>query len=261
MICVSEGSTWLSNFEPASVDVVYTDPPFRTGRIQSRGDFAYDDSLTIGQYTEFVANLINSCVKSLRPGGALWFHCDDSADWLIRSELEKVQSITFQNAVVWNYYNKISNASKRFAGAHDALFLYSKRGGAFRFTPQVEQRESPVKMLRRKSEAGKIVNAKDENGRCQYIERTTRGVNDVWRIPALQPASREWLGYPTQKPLALLERVVLCTSAPGDLIIDPTCGSGTTLAAAKRLGRRWAGADLSSAAVEMATARLESIIE
>src|SRR5690606_25960585 len=88
------------------------------------------------------------------------------------------------------------------------------------------------------------------------IVRTHRMADDVWRMPMLQPASRERLGYPTQKPVALLERIIEMCSDSGDLILDPFCGSGTAIDAAQRLDRRWVGIDVTTVAIDVIRDRL-----
>lgn len=256
MIAQAMAEEWLAALPPGDVDLVYLDPPFNTGQTQMRGAASYPDALSRTDYTVFLRGVITPAAGALKPGGALWVHCDESADWLVRAVLEDDARLVFQNRVVWNYYNKISNATRRFAGAHDTLFLFTKRGAVMHFEPQTEPRDKAARFLKRKNVAGKMVNVRGDDGRCVYVETDVRGVNDVWRIPCLQPASREWAGYPTQKPEALLERVVRSTSRPGDLVVDPMCGSGTTLAVAARLERRWAGADTSITAVQTAGKRL-----
>ena len=83
-------------------------------------------------------------------------------------------------------------------------------------------------------------------------------LGDTWTIPILNPMAKERVGYPTQKPLALLKRIIAASSNPGDVVLDPMCGSGTTLVAAEQLGRRWVGIDRSAEAVKTAEARLET---
>ena len=256
MLTCADATAWLTVLERSSVDVAYIDPPFASGRLRAREGFAFDDRASPAETARSLIPVFDAIVRVLKPGGALWVQCDQSADWLLRAALEAQRGLRFENVVVWHYYNKITNARRKFAAAHDTLFLYSRTGAQLRFTPQEEPRERPVRFLKRERRGGRLANVKDENGRCAYIERTTRGVSDVWRIPALQPSSREWTGYPTQKPLALLFRVIASTSEPGALVIDPMCGSGTTLVAARELGRQWAGADASTAAVTVAARRL-----
>src|SRR6185437_771616 len=104
---------------------------------------------------------------------------------------------------------------------------------------------------------GKIVNAKGQDGKVEYIETTERTVDDVWRISMLQPAdTTQNVGYSTQKPESILERIVEAASMPGDLVGDFFCGSGTTLVAAEKLGRKWIGADLGRFAIHASRKRL-----
>lgn len=260
MIAYASASTWLEGQNPNTIDLLYIDPPFNSGRTQVRGAMSYEDNLPRSGYVALLRAVVTPAVSVLTPGGALWVHCDESADWLVRGVLEAEPRLVFQNCVIWNYYNKISNATRRFAGAHDTLFLFAKRGAQMFFDPQTEPRDKPARFLKRQNVAGKMVNARGDDGRCLYVETDVRGVNDVWRIPCLQPASQEWTGYPTQKPEALLERVIRSTSRVGDFVVDPMCGSGTTLAVAAKLGRRWAGADESLAAVTIARNRMAEVI-
>lgn len=257
VIVHSDATAWLASLPEGCADLVYVDPPFNSGSTRTRCGFSYIDAWPVEAYAELIREVVSQCSRVLRPGGALWVHCDESSDWRIRSLLESVPTLTFHNSVVWNYYNKISNAARKFASAHDTLFLYSKNGAPLDFFAQEEARDAPVKFLKRKNVGGVLTNAKDASGKCEYVTRTTKGVNDVWRIPCLQPASREWVGYPTQKPLALLSRVIASTSKLGALVIDPMCGSGTTLLAARQAGRRFLGSDSSENAVAVAQARLD----
>ena len=103
----------------------------------------------------------------------------------------------------------------------------------------------------RRKENGRMVNAKDSAGRLQYQIKTDRTLDNVWRIPCLQPASKERLGYPTQKPLALLERIINASSQEGDVVLDPFCGCGTAVDAAQRLNRQWVGIDISPFAIDL----------
>ena len=94
-------------------------------------------------------------------------------------------------------------------------------------------RDKPVKQLARKKVNGKMVNVKGPDGHVVYRVKEDRTIDNVWRIPCLQPAAKERLGYPTQKPEALLERVISASSNRGDIVLDPFCGCGTAIAAAE----------------------------
>jgi hypothetical protein len=104
-----------------------------------------------------------------------------------------------------------------------------------------------------------MVNARDDDGNLMYQTKTDRTLSNVWRIPMLQPASKERLGYPTQKPLELYERIIKASSNPGDVVLDPFCGCATTPVAAERLNRQWIGADIWDGAYDVVKDRLENI--
>ena len=127
---------------------------------------------------------------------------------------------------------------------------------------------NPVLIPNDKPNQSQYVSAKDRNGKT-IVKRDVNGqpirrkmsqyltLGDVWDMPILSPNARERLGYPTQKPLALLERIIKASSDEGDIVLDPFCGCATTCEASERLGRQWVGIDLSSKAGELVLTRLE----
>ena len=127
----------------------------------------------------------------------------------------------------------------------------------FVFHQLTEKREMPTKQLARKKVDGRMVNARDDEGNLIYRIRTHKTIDNVWRIPMLQPASRERLGFQTQKPEALLERIINASSNEGDVVLDPFCGCGTAVAAAERLNRRWIGIDITHIAITLIRHRLD----
>ncbi len=151
---------------------------------------------------------------------------------------------------------------KRFASNHDVVFWYRK-GTSYQFNPQIEKRaEGKVRQLVRlwDKEKSAIVNAKGVDGKVMYRETDERTVDDVWRISMLQPADRtENCGFPTQKPEALLQRIIQAASCEGDLVADFFCGSGTMLSVAEKLNRRWIGCDLGRWGIHATRKRLLGI--
>ena len=103
---------------------------------------------------------------------------------------------------------------------------------------------------------GVLKNAKDENGHVIYRNVSDKKLDDVWKIPCMQPASKEWTGFPTQKHHDLLERILILGSNEGDLVADFFCGSGTTLLTAEKLNRRWIGCDVSQYSIYLTKKRL-----
>lgn len=197
----------------------------------------------------------------LAPDGALVLHADVAIGPYLKCLLDEVfgGGAHFRSAIAWHYYNKLGDRRKRaLPSAFDTLYWYVRDPDAgFAFHALEEPRDRPVRQLVRRKVGGRAVNARDAEGRLVYRESTTRRVDNVWRIPALTPSARhEWAHFETQKPVALLERVVAMFSRPGDLVLDPFLGSGTSAVAAARLGRRAVGVDASPLAVHLARKRL-----
>ena len=191
---------------------------------------------------------IELLVQLLSSTGSLFVHCDWHVSSFLRSLLdERFGPQRFLNEIIWYYYNKFQGNVNRFASNHDDILWYSK-SDEYKFSALKEKRlEGKVKQIRRKWDkaAGRIVNVKGDDGKVVYQETDEKTVDDVWRISMLQPADlTQNVGYPTQKPEAVLERIIKATSEPGDLVADFFCGSGTTMKVAEKLGRRWIGCDL-----------------
>jgi adenine-specific DNA-methyltransferase len=145
--------------------------------------------------------------------------------------------------------------------AFDQILYYVKnRGANFTYKALHEERDEPVRQLKRVKVEGKMINARDDEGNIIYQEKTTRTVDTVWRIRCLQPANKqEWVDYDTQKPVDLIERVLSISSKEGDLVLDCFCGSGTSVIAAEGMNRRWIACDLSRFAIHTTRKRLLSV--
>lgn len=163
----------------------------------------------------------------------------------------------------WYYYNKMPDSRKGvFPRATDTILWYAKDKSKALFNPLAEKRDKPVKQLVRKKVDGKMINARDEDGNVMYQMSDTRVIDNVWRLSMLQPADKtENLFYPTQKPEHVIERILLASSKPGDLIFDCFMGSGTTQAVAMKLGRRFIGADINLGAIQTTAKRLIGVAE
>ena len=199
--------------------------------------------------------------RVLRDDGSLYLHCDPTASHYLKALLDGIFGrANFRNEIQWYYYNKMHDRRKKlFASATDVLLFYVKDHTAdFTFSQLQEKRDKPVRQLVRKKVDGRMVNARDDDGKLLYQTKTHRTVDNVWRIPMLQPASKERLGYPTQKPLALYERIIRASSSEGDFVLDPFCGCATTPIAAERLGRQWAGMDIWDGAHKTVIERLQN---
>lgn len=264
------------------VDLIYIDPPFDTGddftyRMQV-GDadvtklpsiveeLTYRDTWGLGA-SSYLAMLYERLILAkelLAEDGSIFVHVDWHVSHYVRMLLDDTfGSERFRNEIVWWYYNKFQGNVNHFARNHDTILYYTK-SEQFHFEPQREQRDQPVRQLKREwdAEKGAIVNVKDAEGRVVYQEVTDRRVDDVWRLPMLQPADRtENTGFRTQKRKSVVERAISAASKPGDLVADFFSGSGTTLVAAEEAERRWIGADLGRFAIQTTRKRLLGIPE
>src|ERR1035437_8688356 len=211
-------------------------------------------------YLAMMAPRLVELHRILKPTGSLYLHCDPTASHYLRMLLDGIfGKQNFRNEIIWYYYNKMHDRRKKlFPKATDTIFFYVKDVASdFTFHQLKEMRDEPVKQLLRKKVAGVMVNVKDEAGHVIYRMKEDRTLDNVWRIPCLQPAAFERLGYPTQKPQALLERIIEASSKPGDIVLDPFCGCGTTVHAAQKLGRQWIGIDVTYLAINLIKIRLK----
>ncbi len=191
---------------------------------------------------------------------SVFVHCDWRVNSIIRLALDEVfGKANFRNEIYWYYYNKMPDTRKGvFPRATDTILWYVKdRSSRYSFQPLLEKRASPVKQLQRAKVNGRMVNARDEKGNVLYNERTERVVDNVWRLSMLQPADKtQNLGYATQKPESIAQRIIEACTSSGDLVADFFAGSGTTAAVAERLGRRWICSDLGKFAIHTTRKRM-----
>ena len=259
----------VSGLTTESVDLVYVDPPFFTQKTHSlvtrdrATKFEFSDEWKSRQeYIEFLRVRLKQFRRVLKATGSLFFHCDTNASHHIRCLLDEVfGEAMFRSEIIW-HYRRWSNSQRNPLPSHQTIFFYSKTDAyqyhqifaAYSPSTNVDQ----ILQRRQRDEHGKSVYARDDEGNI-VSDGHKKGVPiaDVWDIPFLNPKAKERVGYPTQKPILLLERIISLVTLPGDLVLDPFCGSGTTLVAAELLGRNWLGVDVASEAVQLAKQRLE----
>lgn len=184
--------------------------------------------------------------RVLKPTGSLYLHCDPTASHYLKVVLDAIfDKRNFKNEIVWFF--KTGGVSKRWwSRKHQTIFFYTKSNNYY---------FKPIKVksyLTHKYGFSNITIKEDEKG--YYREVYER---DVWDIPALRGNQSEWLGYETQKPEELLERIIIASSKEGDWVLDPFCGCGTTVAVAERLKRNWGGIDITILAINLVKKRLE----
>ena len=195
----------------------------------------------------------------LRPTGSLFLHLDWRASHRARIVLDEIfGEQCFRNEIIWHYGLGGGAPTDAFARKHDTILFYARSGNAI-FHPE----RGPVtaamdaKYAHVDEQGRRYQNA---HGRRYYLQGGKR-LDDVWELPALAPTARERVGWPTQKPLALLERIVRAVCAPDACVLDPCCGSGTALVAAAGLGLRAVGGDREADAVELTAGRLAALPE
>jgi site-specific DNA-methyltransferase (adenine-specific) len=241
----------------ASIDLIYADPPFSTGR-RREGTFsgaAFDDSVSGGihGYLDRLRPVLVEFHRLLRPTGSLYLHLDWHAVHYAKVELDGIFGAgRFLNEVIWHYGLGAARSRSHFLRKHDTLLVY-RRGPRATFNV-VRGAVTPAMAAkyRHLDEQGRFMRSR---GRRYYL-KGGKPLDTVWNIPTLGATSRERTGYPTQKPEALLERIIAASSNPGDTVLDPFCGSGTTPAVAQRLGRNWIAGDVLEAAIGVSATRL-----
>lgn len=263
----------LRQIDAGSLDLIYLDPPFFTQKRQSlksrdnSKEYSFDDTWkSIESYKKYIQERVVECKRVLKDTGSLFLHCDRTASHYLRVALDEVFGVTnFQSEIVWAY-KRWSNAKKGLLNSHQIIYFYSK-SPHFKFN-KIFDSYSPTTNIdqifqkRIRDENGKTRYKKAANGGYELIEQK-KGVplSDVWEIPYLNPKANERVGYPTQKPIILLERIIQLTTEKGDTVLDPFCGSGTTLVAATLLGRKYIGIDLSRDAIELTKKRLANPVK
>ncbi len=215
------------------VDLVYVDPPFNTGRtLTGRGGLSFDDRFAGTEgFISFLRPRLEACIGALSPDGAILVHVDWRTSHRVRVLLDELLGEdAFVNHIVW-HYGLGGSGPRSFARKHDDILFYAK-GRDYHFTP-------PMVPARSARLAGRMKKA-----------------TDVLDIPAINNMALERTGWPTQKPLALLSTLVEACCPPGGMVMDPMCGSGTTLIAAVRSGRSARGIDIDQKALRIASWRL-----
>lgn len=267
-----------------SIDLIYIDPPFFSGK---NYNVIFGDQNEVRSFTDIWEGGMPSYLiwlnarllemkRLLKPTGSLYVHLDWHASHYVKVELDKIFGYdNFRNSIVWHYPGRERSSENKFQSKHDNILFYSKSEDTKLNPVKVQwDRESRIKALRRKihtDESGKQW-FWETRGQAMGIEKYKRdlneylekggALNDVWDdLQFLRGNHPERVGYPTQKPEALLERIIAASSNEGDVVADFFCGGGTTPTAAQKLNRRWIACDQSRVAVAITQGRLESLFE
>ncbi|MDR1215218.1 MAG: hypothetical protein LBK25_00890 [Treponema sp.] len=268
----------LRNIESESVDLIYLDPPFFSNRNYEviwgdQGEVRSFQDRWAGGVDHYIAWLKERVVEMyrvLKTTGSIFLHCDWHANAYIRVEiLDKLfGKSNFRNEIVWCYKTTLKVSSHHLGRDHDSIFVYAKSKDFLIHPDQNDYppSENTLKRWGKYADADGFVSNKHFAGSASTIINTddeSKGFNikhgvprDVWEIAHLAGNNPEKIGYPTQKPFALLERIIKMASNEGDLVLDPFMGGGTTIAVADKLNRKWVGIDQSAMAVKVTELRL-----
>ena len=269
-----------------TIQMIYMDPPFDSDtdykmRVSLHGDpkqslieqVQFSDIWSKDAYLQFIYERLLVCRELLKEDGTLYIHCDPKRNYLIRCMMDEVfGEKCFINEIVWHYEKWTVKSGTGFQRNHDTILVYGKTG-----QPKFHVIKQVTENLKTKYKKGYLIgggygpkglvvydsdNAKVKkmiaSGKyhVHYADMKGKPLSDVWNIPFINPMARERTGYPTQKPEALLERMIEASTDRGDMILDAFMGSGTTLAAAQTSGRHYIGIDSNRRAVQMTVKRL-----
>jgi len=213
--------------------MLYADPPFNTGEPQKAAAGVFDDRFeSRASYIAWLRERLEATLPAMKPSGNVLLHVDWRTSHLVRVLLDELLGeANFVNHLIWSY-GLGGSSPKRFARKHDDILLYAIDAGGAYFEPPMVPATS------------------------QRMKGQMKKATDVLAIPSLNNMAHERVGWPTQKPLALLDILVNACSPTGGTVLDPTCGSGTTLVSAVMSGRRAIGFDMNEDAVAIAERRV-----
>jgi len=241
-----------------SIDLIYIDPPFFSSK---QYEIIYGDAKEVRMfedrwkgnvyhYIDWMEPRLALMREKLKPSGSIYVHLDWHAVHYIKVAMDRIFGPdNFRNEIIWAY--RTGGVGKRWFGRkHDNILFYTK-SNKYTFIPQRDKSYVPT-LPEPHTPSGKSLGImRDNSGKYRYV--TAR---DVWEIDALFRNKAERLGYPTQKPNELLDRIVKASSNPNDIVADFFCGCGTTLAVAQMLDRQWIGCDVSPTALRVVKDRL-----
>lgn len=226
-----------------NIDLIYLDPPFG-GKCDKIFGLSWD---CLNDYLNWIRPILYELHRVLKNTGSIYLHCDPTASHYLKIIMDNIFGVeNFQNEIVWCYRSG-GATKKRFSRKHDVLLFYAKDVNKCRYNCIKERvyYEKPF-----------FNPEQDEQGRYYADVLPVDWWTDVQPVLNL---SKERTEYPTQKPLALLERIIKASSNRGDVVLDPFCGSGTTIVSAQKLGRQWIGIDINHECRKIIIRRLEEL--
>jgi DNA modification methylase len=256
----------LKEIPSDSIDLIYIDPPFSSNRNyvafwQEQEKRHFEDRFeNVRAYIDYMTPRLKELYRVLKSTGSFYYHCDWHASHYIKVLLDRDDLFgyrNFRNEIIW-HYKRWPAKQKNFQRMHDVILCYSKVYRQNTFNVLMEPL-SPGTLKRWRGKKSRV----EFDGDIRLVTQMTdedspgRPMDDVWDIPVINSQAKEGLGYPTQKPLALLDRIVKASSNEGDIVLDAFCGCGTTVISSQLLQRKWIGIDISPTACRVMAKRLE----
>lgn len=256
-----------------SVNLIYIDPPFGSNSLDKQFGINWFEKWSsekqryinldyfsklknkiLISYIDYLEKRLIETRRILSENGSIYLHCDWRASHYLKIVMDEIFGYdNFQNEIIWCYKGG-GLSKKRFGRKHDTILFFTKTDKWTFNVDDVREEYSENTQNRLKN----ICN--NRRGGIDFgaykLNPNGKLPNDWWEIPFLPGVSKERLNYPTQKPEKLLERIILASSNKGDVIADFFCGSGTTLAVAKKLGRKWMGCDINRNSYNITRKRL-----
>ncbi len=249
----------LAQVAPGSVDLAFADPPFNIGYDYD----VYDDRQSSEEYLQWSQAWMAAVVQALSPRGTFWLAIGDEYAAELKVSAQRQLGLHCRSWVIW-YYTFGVNCKRKFSRSHAHLFQFIKHPENFTFNAEDPAVRVPSarQLVYGDSRANPRGRLPDDTWilRPQDLEQGFAPGEDTWYFPRVAGTFKEREGFHgCQMPEQLLARIVRVSSNPNDLVLDPFTGSGTTLAVAKKLGRRWLGCELSTDYVTKVRARLDGI--
>lgn len=227
-------------------------------------------------YLAMMAPRLKELHRVLKPTGCLYLHCDPTASHYLKLLLDSTFGPgNFRNEIIWHYKFRMMDSARIFNRKHDVLLFYAKSAANVLRMGAVVEPWTREDIIRTRKQAiytgddgrewvwmpGGRGHSKNKKKYLEQIMAEGKALDDVWDIPIISSSAKERLGYPTQKPELLLERIIKASSGEGDTVLDPFCGCGTTISVAQRLNRRWIGIDITPLAISLIKHRLQTAHE
>jgi len=246
------------------VKLIYIDPPFGIGKdFKTKDDkIAYSDRIKGIDYIEFLRRRLIVAKEILADDGNICVHLDQKMSHYIKIILDEIFKNRFQNEIIW-HYSTLGRPKDKFARKHDSLLVYSKINTSF-FNiegAKIPYSDDYIKShFKDKDDKGKQCRKRYDAGKWRiYYPDEGMIPNDVWKMPYENSMSMDRTGYPTQKPEALIKRIIKSYTQKDDIILDFFAGSGTTASVAEKLNRKWIVCDDSEFAYSTMQKRIVNI--